>query len=56
MGQVFEPFWSTRPGGMGMGLAVCRTIVEAHHGSLTVENTEQGGARFCAQLPAQGAT
>jgi two-component system sensor histidine kinase DctS len=53
--KVFEPFWSTRPGGMGMGLAVCRSIAVAHHGSLTVRNTEEGGAQFCALLPAQGA-
>jgi C4-dicarboxylate-specific signal transduction histidine kinase len=54
--KVFEPFWSTRPDGMGMGLAVCRSIAVAHHGSLTVRNTQEGGARFCARLPAQGAT
>jgi len=53
--KVFEPFWSTRPDGMGMGLAVCRSIAVAHHGSLTVRNTQEGGARFCALLPAQGA-
>jgi C4-dicarboxylate-specific signal transduction histidine kinase len=53
MGKVFEPFWSTRPGGMGMGLAICRSIAEAHHGCLTVTNAPEGGAEFCAVLPAQ---
>jgi C4-dicarboxylate-specific signal transduction histidine kinase len=53
--KVFQPFWSTRPNGMGIGLAVCRSIAEAHHGSLTVRNTEEGGARFCVLLPVQGA-
>jgi C4-dicarboxylate-specific signal transduction histidine kinase len=52
--KVFEPFWSTRPRGMGMGLAVCRSIAVAHHGSLTVRNTQEGGARFCVRLLAQG--
>ena len=53
--KVFEPFWSTRPRGMGMGLAVCRSIAAAHQGSLTLRNTEEGGARFCVRLPAQAA-
>jgi C4-dicarboxylate-specific signal transduction histidine kinase len=53
--KVFEPFWSTRPRGMGMGLAVCRSIAATHHGSLEVRNTQEGGARFCVLLPAQGA-
>lgn len=50
--NVFEPFWSTREGGMGMGLAVCRSIVTAHHGSLTVADAPKGGAEFCTTLPA----
>ena len=49
--KVFEPFWSSRPGGMGMGLAVCRSIVEAHHGRITVADAEGGGAVFCVLLP-----
>jgi signal transduction histidine kinase len=53
--KIFEPFWSTRPDGMGMGLAVCRSIAVAHHGSLTVRNMQEGGARFCARLPVPGA-
>ena len=49
--RVFEPFWSTRPQGMGMGLAVCRSIAEVHQGSLTLGDAPGGGASFCAQLP-----
>ena len=49
--NVFEPFWSTRPGGMGMGLAIGRSIALAHRGSLTVTNAPAGGAVFCASLP-----
>jgi C4-dicarboxylate-specific signal transduction histidine kinase len=56
MDKVFEAFWSTKPRGMGMGLVVCRSIVEAHHGSLTVRNVATGGAEFCAQLPASPTT
>jgi C4-dicarboxylate-specific signal transduction histidine kinase len=48
---VFEPFWSTRPGGMGMGLAVCRAIVEAHRGTIAVANAADGGAQFSVALP-----
>lgn len=54
--KVFEPFWSTRPGGMGMGLAVCRSIVEAHQGRLTVADAAGGGAVFCALLPTRAST
>lgn len=52
MGKLFEPFWSTKVDGMGIGLAVCRLIVAAHHGSLDVENARDGGAVFCVRLPA----
>jgi signal transduction histidine kinase len=51
MGKLFEPFWSTKADGMGIGLAVCRSIVAAHHGTLEVANTPDGGAEFCVQLP-----
>ena len=51
MNKLFEPFWSTKPDGMGMGLAVCRSIAEAHRGSLTVQDAPGGGAEFCMLLP-----
>jgi two-component system sensor histidine kinase DctS len=50
--HVFEAFYSTKEGGMGMGLAICRSIVEAHHGHIAVDrDPELGGARFTVELP-----
>ena len=50
--HIFSAFFSTKDGGMGMGLAICRSIVEAHHGHLEVsQDLDLGGARFTAWLP-----
>jgi C4-dicarboxylate-specific signal transduction histidine kinase len=48
--QVFAPFFSTKPEGLGLGLNICRTIVEAHGGHITVANRVSGGAVFTFTL------
>jgi two-component system sensor histidine kinase DctS len=54
--HIFNAFFSTKDGGMGMGLAICRSIVEAHHGRIEVQqDPELGGARFTVWLPLDGA-
>ena len=50
-GKVFEAFCTTKPSGMGMGLAISRTIVEDHGGRLTVDTNPLGGATFTVSLP-----
>lgn len=52
--DLFAPFMSRRPGGLGMGLAISRTIAEAHGGSLVGAHGPEGGARFTLTLPATG--
>jgi C4-dicarboxylate-specific signal transduction histidine kinase len=49
--ELFRPFFSTKPEGAGLGLAVCRSIAREHHGELRFENLPGGGARFAARLP-----
>jgi len=49
--RLFEPFFSTRPGGTGLGLAVSRQIAVSHEGRLTAEAAEGGGARFRLDIP-----
>ena len=53
IGRVLEPFFTTKADGMGMGLAVSKTIVEAHQGKLSVENAAGGGACFKFTLRVQ---
>lgn len=49
--KVFAPFQSSKPNGMGMGLAICRTIIRAHGGRIWAVNAANGGARVCFELP-----
>jgi PAS domain S-box-containing protein len=49
--QLFQPFFTTKPDGLGLGLNICRTTVEAHRGRLTFENRPEGGAVFTMWLP-----
>lgn len=60
MERLYEAFFSTKAEGMGIGLNLCRTIVESHHGRMQAENiyngTEVSGCRFSFWLPVSGAT
>jgi C4-dicarboxylate-specific signal transduction histidine kinase len=49
--QVFEPFFTSKANGMGLGLSVCRTIVNAHGGKLWAEHNPDRGATFRLLLP-----
>jgi signal transduction histidine kinase len=49
--HIFKPFFSTKSGGMGLGLAICKSIVDGHGGKLTVTTGDQGGTTFKVLLP-----
>jgi two-component system sensor kinase FixL len=49
--RLFEPFYTTKPNGVGLGLSICRNIIRAHGSDLHFEESERGGARFILGLP-----
>jgi PAS domain S-box-containing protein len=49
--KVFEPFYTSKPQGLGMGLSISRSIIKRHQGRIWVENNPGGGATFCFSLP-----
>jgi signal transduction histidine kinase len=51
--RIFDAFNTTKPGGLGMGLSICRTIIEAHGGRLWATAAQPQGATFQFTLPAQ---
>jgi signal transduction histidine kinase len=51
-GRVFEPFYSRKPGGTGLGLTIVRRIVAAHGGHIDIQGQPGEGTRFCIALPA----
>ena len=52
-GRLFDAFYTTKPSGLGMGLSICRSIIEAHGGRLWAEANEPRGAAFQFVMPAQ---
>jgi len=52
--KIFQSFFSTKPDGMGMGLSISRTLVEAHGGRIRADNGSAGGAVFQVELPVMG--
>ncbi len=49
--RVFTTHYTTKKNGLGMGLSICRSIAEMHHGSISANNMSQGGARFSLKVP-----
>jgi two-component system sensor histidine kinase FlrB len=52
--RIFEPGFTTRPGSPGLGLAVCKTVMEQHRGSIRVASSAGGGAAFILEFPDSG--
>ncbi|GAA4882785.1 hypothetical protein GCM10023333_16330 [Ferrimonas pelagia] len=54
--QALLPFYSTKQQGTGLGLALCREIVEAHRGQIRLSNRSQGGLKVTLELPSKPQT
>jgi two-component system sensor kinase FixL len=52
--RIFEPFYTTKPDGLGMGLAICRSIIDVHGGKISVANNPKKGVTFRVVLPVLG--
>ena len=50
--RLFEPFVSSKETGLGLGLSICKRLIEAHSGTIRGENAPEGGALFAFTLPA----
>jgi signal transduction histidine kinase len=51
LAEIFDPFFTTKQQGMGIGLSIARTIVQAHKGKIWAENHSEGGAVFHLSMP-----
>jgi signal transduction histidine kinase len=49
--KLFEAFWTTKSQGLGIGLAICRSILESHRGRIWLARSQPGQTTFCFTLP-----
>lgn len=54
LGRMFEPFFTTRADGLGMGLSICKSIIEAHHGQIWADRNPGGGLSVHVVIPRKG--
>lgn len=53
VGNIYEAFYTTKDSGLGMGLSICKSIIENHGGELGYSQNETGGSKFCFSLPVE---